>query len=405
MIFKDISNTVVFLSILFISQATILTNSLYINTIAFCLYTIVLFRNLKSNYYIYILLVIWVFINLMASFYLDKDISFIKMISFFIQICFLPYVILTIVGESFWIRFEKIVYKLTLLSLPLFALNILFPNFFNKLTPLFRYITRDHFYMHDTLGNYWSSLFYVNAIIDGDYYRNSGFMWEPGAFAMIIMWALIYHSLTVKERNTKKILVYSLAMFTTLSTAGFVAIFIFYTAFLLKNRISLSGLLLVVIVNSIFFYYIVNLDFVGAEISKYLESYDSGYISYSETYNAYKVNRFEIFVFELEKVLKYPFGYGITESIEESKTEKIIGNNGISNLMVLWGAPLFFLFIYFLWKYHELINASKISKRIIGFMLMSLLVMFFSNPISRNIFSYLIVFTVIDRKFNKNILV
>ena len=77
-------------------------------------------------------------------------------------------------------------------------------------------------------------------------FRNSGPFWEPGAFAIFIIIALIFNLINDKTLWSKKNIVLSITLLTTLSTTGFIAFFVlimayyFATGDILKNIILLA---------------------------------------------------------------------------------------------------------------------------------------------------------------------
>ncbi|OFX85977.1 MAG: hypothetical protein A2W99_16790 [Bacteroidetes bacterium GWF2_33_16] len=392
---------VVFIIILLISGSSFVLTKWF--TIGFTTFLLVIFLNQKREFTkkIFLVLVVWFLINILAMFFTNSDFILLRILHYTFGLLLLPYFVISLMGLNFWSRFERIVYFLTLVSIPLFALNIVFPDFFNSLSSLFRPLTRDIFSKFNTDTNYWSALIYVNAIKDGSFYRNSGFMWEPGSFAMIIVWAIVYNWLTKGIKFDKRFWVYFTAMATTLSTAGYLAIFVVILSNYIK-KIGFKNIVLLPIIAFLFWTYIYQLDFVGGEIDYYIEGYSKDNLFYNNSYEAIKVSRFQIVKYDFYKVFEHPFGYGVVSKKDFSEEIEIVGVNGLTNLMVMWGIPVFIFMLVLMKRYVFLLNFRKYSNLTLYFLFTGLLIMFFSNPLSRNVFIYLIMITPLLINFQHN---
>jgi Ca2+/Na+ antiporter len=204
---------------------------------------------------------------------------------------------------------------------------------------------------------------------------------------------MIYHWQTAGMRYDRRFFVYLLALVSTMSTAGYLAIFIVLFAFYVK-KITFWNIAMLIAVNLLFMLYIYKLDFVGGEIGTYIENYQSKTnLQYSSKYKAAKVSRFKIVDYDIEKVIKYPFGYGVVSKKDYSKDMDIVGVNGITSLLVMWGVPLFIYVLLLFRRYIYLINFSNNNKLTSNLLFVGLLIMFFSNPIARNTFIYFIALT------------
>jgi hypothetical protein len=399
---KDI---IILVIILYCSMATFLTAESNIDR-GFLIFTIIgiiyIINKKKKHHFpheLFIFPILWLIINYMCMLFLGANLPIERIAHYFVTLFLLPLIVLMTIGETFWLRFEKIVYTLTKISIPLFLLNNLFENTFNKLGLIFHTLT----YGRLALGDYWSALIYVNAIRDniGNYLRNSGFMWEPGAFAMMIIICIILNWLNNGIRFNGRFLIYFIALLTTYSTAGYFALsFLFITKFL--DKIKLINLILIAISISIFYIYVYNLDFVGAELNVYLEAYKEKAYGYDERNMAFKGNRFVGAYFDVLQTIKYPLGYGvITKSDYFESGFEITGVSGLSNLLKMWGIPGFIYLMVLLWRFIKSQNIKiNTSRRVLIILYCSLLIMFFSNPIQRNTLIYLMLISAI--LFNSN---
>lgn len=104
--------------------------------------------------------------------------------------------------------FERSMFTLSLLSLVLFALLLLFPSIIA-------------YFPEYTYGDFTSkSIFFLNVLIGDDViYRNSGFASEPGLFQFFVN-AALYISLVQQRKIRVYHAVYVLTVLSTISTAG-----------------------------------------------------------------------------------------------------------------------------------------------------------------------------------------
>ncbi|MEI6555025.1 MAG: hypothetical protein WCL70_05525 [Paludibacter sp.] len=380
------SYTIILLLIFNISAATLFSNEFFLFGLGLILLSYQLFIAQKplDNKLIGFVL-IFILIN-EASYYINGPVyQQISIFKFAINLLILPYLTLKIIGKSFWIKFEKLVFILTAISIPIFLLSLLLPGLFLSLGNIFRPLTNNIFYSSDTNRTYWSSLIFVFNPGQWQINRNSGFMWEPGAFAMMINWAIIYNYFSSRMKFNRKIIIYIIALFSTFSTAGYLAFFVFLIGTVIKSS-SIKYQIPLLIVVVFFAIYLSNLDFIGDKLDIYVSQYQENEVV-DNAYLKPKLNRLQIFFYEIEQTLKYPFGFG-------NETDfKFIGDNGLSKILVMWGIPVFLYLLYLLKKYLDFIDISNEKKISLIFFVLSLLIPFFSNPIGKNVFFYFIVLT------------
>jgi hypothetical protein len=322
-------------------------------------------------------------------FYFGTEIMMFRLVIITVNLLFLPYLLISYIGEGFWKKFEAVIYFLTLISLPLYLLNLVFSSLFNSMQNIFKFITIPSFLVNP---NFWSAGIYVNAISDNGYgvNRNNGFMWEPGAFAMIIIWAMIYNRSSSVTKLSKKFWIYLIALITTFSTAGYLAFMFVISGFYIK-QLSLVKALFLGIPILLIAAYVYRLDFISVKIAENLVVYQENTISYSQLSesNVVKVNRFQGGQQALLRTFQYPIGYGII-SQTDFLDDMIYGTNGLGALLEMWGVVGFIFLMVMLWKYLYVIQKHEIGRisRILFFI--ALLIVFFSNPVERSIFVYLL---------------
>jgi len=335
----------------------------------------------------------WISINLTSMLINNLEIYLFRIIINSVNLLFLPYLIIKKYGLKFWEIFEKILYFLTLISLPLYILNIIFYDLFLALDPIFSPLTSQAMSLN---ANYWSIFIYNNSMLD-IYYRNLGFMWEPGAFAMLIIWGLVFNSLRTENfAYSKKFWVYTIALITTFSTAGYFAYLVFITGYFLK-RFSIINFFSAIIIGSLFYLFVYDLPFISGKLDVYVEGYESD--PYGELgYTGRKVNRFQGGVTALLRTIDYPLGVGLVSAEDKDDASFSYGVNGLASLLEMWGVFLFPVLMVLLHKTLKILDFYNIPKFRILFFYTALLVMFFSNPVARMTFIYFIFLTPIAIK-------
>jgi len=328
-------------------------------------------------------ILIWITINFLSYIFTMTPFVTTAVILFTTNFI-LALMVLHLLGWSFWINFEKIIYYLTLLSLPIFLLNVLMPSFFDNLISVFKPFTNERFFQFDEFRNYWSAIVYVKAMKTDFLYRNCGFMWEPGAFAMIIIWGLGFNWLINGIKIDRRTIVYSIALITTQSTAGYIAFFIMLIAANMKNM-KLINFIFIIVIAYFFFVYVYDIDFIGEKVDGYLYYATNDIVIFNKFFNAYKVNRIQILQYDLIRLFKYPLGYGFNYQGD------FISVNGLSSTLLMWGIIPFIYFLVLIRKYYTQINIYSASNKVVFLIYTGLLIMFFSNPISQNVFFYMLV--------------
>jgi hypothetical protein len=133
---------------------------------------------------------------------------------------------------------------------------------------------------------------------------------------------------------------------------------------------------------------------MGGKIEKYTTSINEPQLSYQDEYKAVKLNRIEIVPYDIQRVAKYPLGFGINDRVSFEGVD-VTGDNGITGLMRMWGFFIFIFFIICLFKYHLVFNYANLAVNEITFIFSSLMVVYFSQSIQYNILTYILIFSAI----------
>ena len=394
--YKILDKFIFIILIILISGASILSD--FNESLIVVLFFFIIISNYKKIIYdkiVFFIILFWVFINLFSSINNPTAFSSDEFFGIIIRVL-ISYLGIKIVGDSFWFKFENIIYRLVLISLPIYLLNLVLPELFNSLSPIFKPITSQIFYRKEVQVNYWYSFFYTN--LGRDEIRNSGFMWEPGAFAMMIIIALIINCLNNGIGLQKKIFIYILALITTMSTIGYLSLLVLLLAYFIYNKKKYFIIILLPII-ILFGFTFTSTSFLGPKISMFLEEYESNTF-YEQGYgDRLEANRILYFSLCVEKSLKYPFGYGVLKD-EESliKAIKIVGVNGLGEVLLAWG---WFGIIFLVVSIYKFCRSIYFNFFISFLLSLTILFSFFSNPIERNIILFLIVLTPFTIKHTK----
>jgi hypothetical protein len=240
---------------------------------------------------------------------------------------------------------EQIIYCLAIISLPIFMLQLLFPSFFYSMAPYLNMFTIEE----QQVNGGWYVGFYMFSGWGAD--RNCGFMWEPGAFAFMIVLGTIFRLAQNNMRLDHHIAVYAVAIITTFSTMGYIVFFyIIMAKYLQTKKMYIYAPILCLF---LFFSYIQfwQVEFLGPKIEKYYESMDTIYRSSELSGGILRVNRFAILDLAYQEFKKWPLGYGVFEAspFYIQYGEKISGPNTYAQILLRWGIVgiiFFFLAIY-----------------------------------------------------------
>jgi hypothetical protein len=232
--------------------------------------------------------------------------------------------------------------------------------------------------------------------------RNSGFMWEPGAFAMIIIMMILYNWFTRGIKFTKSNIIYFIALITTLSTAGYISLLILIIIYLYnKNRNKKKTIILLTVSVLILYPVVLNTEFLGGKIISYLEENRKKELLFDESKDIFEINRYSAFLLKTYRFIQYPLGYGVVKpNMKNEILNKTNGVNGLGEILVRWGFIGFFFLIYSIIYFMKFINRFHYSNFIVFLSSIIIISMLFSNPIENHYLVYfLILFPyIINRK-------
>ena len=347
-------------------------------------YTSIIFIMKKKRFHraLIFLSILWVIINV-AAFY--RSISFnitTFPYAFYMQFIrlFLAYMIISLVGNDFFYTLDKWLYKLSVLSLPLFILEIIYRPLFFRVAPYLNFATHPE---QKLAGGWYGGFYTFNAWGVG---RNSGFMWEAGGFAFILIFLIVFRFYQNSFKFDKHIIVYFICLATTLSTAGILVGFVLLLTYLISK--SKYGLPILIIPLSIYIFisYIWGLEFMGPKIMSYINGITQTWEwSFGSEY-VLRLNRMGIFYYALKQSFIYPMGHGVFPVLGfiEEFGEYVSGPNTYAMVLVKWGWIGFILFIAGIFNSVQKMfrNYNNIIQILIA---MSIIAILFSNTLDNNL--------------------
>lgn len=248
------------------------------------------------------------------------------------------------------------------------------------------------------------------------YFRNSGFVWEPGAYGCFLAIGLLFHFMNNNFVFDRNAIILSVATLTTVSTTAFLAygvvIFLYYR--FNGGIVSLKMVLLFIVAIIIF----VNVPFLGEKITttyeedvKILDDHEeilNQLDYYSEYGGEVKLNRFSSVIF-LYRNFGYQLIFGVSNAYVNLKSSvygvelnKFNISNGTIDFIAKFGLVGFFFLLFRIGKFIFL-QYRKLEYSF--YVIFLVLVMNFGEPIFMLpitlIFLFLARFSVIEDDFDE----
>lgn len=249
-----------------------------------------------------------------------------------------------VIGVNFKYKYYNVIFVLSFISLIGYSFNLIGLNFGFE------------------IGRHYSLIFYDSLIDPGDFVRNNGPFWEPGAFAgyIAILFLLFIENPEYIFKNKKKSLVIFTALITTFSTMGYLVVLLLVFLLLTKNTKKFKLILLIPFF-IIGLFYLISLDFIGKKTNEqYVEAIESNE-------NKILFSRFGSIVIDYYYFQKNPLtGNGLpmktryADHIDFFEEESLGGfGNGFSNFLASFG--IIFVIVFYIKSSNNLYRL-KISK-------------------------------------------
>ncbi len=260
------------------------------------------------------------------------------------------YFIIRLLNIEFFEYFEKVVFHLALISLPLFLLQQFFfdrmffyNSFFERMIPLL-----------ETGGDVYSNSF-IYTMKENFQWRNSGFAWEPGAFAAFLLPSMIINMSINKFHFNFRLIIMIIAIITTFSSMGYAVLGLIFFYYLVNINFRYTILLIPIIIAVN--YYIINLPFMKEKVVQEYETVDIKLESAfsAETSSEFRaLGRMASFRLDVQDFLKYPLiGIGGHEAALTQGSVRLQRTSGLGDYLVVFGS-IGIVFLLF-----GLINTSK----------------------------------------------
>ena len=123
-------------------------------------------------------------------------------------------------------KFENLVFVLAYISIPLFFLQIINPHFYDIFTPLSELIMAGRQHYTTPTGITMHQYIFVYVMNGWAQLRNSGFMWEPAAYGMMLAWSFLCCMYLKRFFWHPRMIIYTIAIFTTFSLGTYTYAFL-----------------------------------------------------------------------------------------------------------------------------------------------------------------------------------
>lgn len=308
------------------------------------------------------------------------------------------YVMVMLYKERLFIRFEKYLTTLALISLFFFVWQVLSKDTLLAFARIFDISGEMGRSSHEYRNFFFHTV--EVSLHDTDYERNYGFAFEPGTYsvylAIAILLNLLRTHLNFRPKGNVQFYILTLALITTFSTTGYIAlgIIIIYLIFIEVKGISKYFYLLVSLIGVVYIF--LSVDFLYNKVEElYLkgQEIDTVLERAEETGTSYSGGRFGGFIIGWDDFKQYPLlgRGGVTElTVGQTSGGRVGIINGIANIMSQFGLMGISVFFIFLYK-----SAANLSYIFQSKAIYSLFLVIMVGATSFSIHNQYIIFTII----------
>lgn len=357
----NISLQLILLLIIFITKKVKLQkNTLFLFFIIISFITISTFVNSDKNFFQYSLLALSLFVSLF----------FVSIISY----------------NDFLIILSRIIYFLCIISIIIYFLYYIIPAIFN-IFPLFV----------NKSGTIARNVLSIPIVLNSDpVKRNYGIFWEPGVFQFFINFAFLIDGFYSKKLSMKRFLVYSVAIFTTVSTTGIIAYILICLYYYIK--IKKGSIKKVLIGFSVFMLLLFTIYLLPDIFFSRLLSKLNPFINFNiESLAKDTPVRIKAIVYPMKLFLSNPFfGVGINKLLLDMEANAYVMTCSILGFFVKFGFIYGMLMWYCVKRFFNLFNLSRVQ----GFILFTIFILItFTEDFSNNPILFLIIFYGFSAKY------
>ncbi|MCE1189610.1 MAG: hypothetical protein LWX56_10780 [Ignavibacteria bacterium] len=379
MVYSDrLQKFLVFWMLLIASQASDLVTWDATIIVTFLVFMYLFFRSgERINFEFSALIAVFLLINMVSIIVLGSQLEYSTLVGQTMRIIY-PFFMIKILKGRFFELYEDVVYKLSLIGIPLFIIQVIYPSMYSSVLWGFNQSTD----LRASVGIWNFYVFTVHTNLE--YPRFAGFMWEPGAYGWVVSLAIMFNMVRTKFTYNKRLIVFIVLGILTFSTTFFICLLLLLLFYYLNRRSEVSPLVLPIALIGIAFlsYYIYDLPFMAEKI-KYQYEYSeetltSGMGGYKDS------GRFMGFAIYMGDFLKYPLGHGINLAGRLTVYGAYIGGpNGLADFIVVWGIIGLVLLMTLPYRFFQVL----LPGRTLITLVIPLAVFFlelFSNPVSRS---------------------
>lgn len=308
---------------------------------------------------------------------------------------FLGALIIIYFKRNFFHVFERLVFVLAFISLPLFVIQVIYVHFFDIFESFSSFLLSDERLnsgRYELSGHRYLFVFLVNA---WGQFRNSGFMWEPAAFGSMLAWATVINVFVNRFVLNTRLIVFFVVAITTFSIGTYVyftIIIVIYLSRNIGNKNALLFLFSISILTAVFYHTDFtrqNIEMMERKLNK--EQYMVERIQRGAS--AQRVSRVGGFFGNIETIIKTPFGFGASYELESYLYET---PNGFLTLLRNWGIFSLLILIYCSYqiiKKLENIYKLRISPFQTGLLMVVILLPIAGNPYYNQPFLFAFLFS------------
>lgn len=296
------------------------------------------------------------------------------------------YMVIKILGFSLIHLLDRIVYRLAFLSLIFYTWQILnFGSLYAFIGLIERLLPFGDFGGDRNVG------IVIFVVKDYAMMRNSGFAWEPGAFAAFLSFPLLFSLVNSNFRINRKSIVLLLALITTFSTMGYLVlislVIYFYLYHSISNRTSGLTTLLAGFFVALLVFFIFQQDFMSNKVVDELNQtdvlIDNANRDLGSSKELYSLGRIASLKLDFIDFLRYPvFGFGgQDEDLSKSQYYILNRNNGWGQFFRTFGLVGVLVLLYNLYRTGQFFQRAY-NIRFLNFFFITIFFIFtFSNGI------------------------
>jgi hypothetical protein len=324
-------------------------------------------------------------------------------LTYIIFFIIVPYSILKAVGYNYNEWIVNILVFYALISLVFWTLTNVSPSFYNSLYSLAEKLGTDPRDINNEMaGRSEQFILYTyepNRV--GPFIRNPGPFHEPGAFAVFLIYGLIFNTLITGSFINKKNSILSIALITTFSTAGYIA-FIFLISFYvwvskLHGGLKISLFLSLIMISFLFYF---SFEMMGKKVD---DQYSSQAKVSLDTPTSGRIIGARKAIYVLSK---YPlWGRGFQASTLATIDSPEGAGYGFMSFAARIGIPGILIFFFFFFKsIRQYCFLYGFNKRFASFSFIALLIVLFAQAhIQSILFFMLFMSSLIEPKFGEKI--